>query len=213
MSQTGATVTAQKSAQPGVVDMKLEVVAIPVSDIKRAEEFYLKLGWRSDATPPGSGVVQLTPPGSGCSVQFGANRTTAAPGTAQGLWLITSDLQAALNHMERAGIRPDEVFHYGANGRESGVDPQHKTYYSFATFHDPDGNRWLLQEITSRLPGRVDPSTTTYGSQNDLVGALKRAAAAHGEHEARSGGQRDENWPEWYASYMVAEQSGAKLPT
>jgi hypothetical protein len=156
--------------------------------------------------------VQFTPPGSGCSVQFGGGRTTATPGSAQGLWLIVTDLQAALHKMAGAGIKPTEVYHFGANGKASGHDPERITYRSFASFQDPDGNHWLLQEITTRLPGRTDPATTSFGSLTDLEGALVRAATAHGEHEKRNGGQRDENWPEWYAAYMVAEQSGAKLP-
>jgi catechol 2,3-dioxygenase-like lactoylglutathione lyase family enzyme len=208
MSQTGTKMTAGTAP----VDMKLEVVVIPVSDFERATRFYKALGWRQDATPPNSGVVQFTPPGSGCSVQFGGNRTTAAPGSAQGLWLIVSDLQAALDQMSAAGIQANEVFHYGANGKADGIDPQRHSYYSLASFQDPDGNKWILQEVTTRLPGRLDPSTTAFGSANDLEGALRRAAAAHGEHEKRNGGQFDENWPKWYAEYMVAEQSGAKLP-
>jgi catechol 2,3-dioxygenase-like lactoylglutathione lyase family enzyme len=192
------------------VDMKLEVVVIPVSDVERAKVFYQSLGWRLDATP--AGVVQLTPPGSGCSVQFGGNRTTAAPGSAQGLWLIVSDLQVALDKMSAAGIKVNEVYHLGANGKAAGVDPERHSYRSFASFQDPDGNRWLLQEITTRLPGRIDPSTTSYGSASDLESALRRVETAHGEHEKRTG-ERDENWPKWYAEYLVAEQSGAKLPT
>jgi catechol 2,3-dioxygenase-like lactoylglutathione lyase family enzyme len=213
MSQTGTSMDQSNNAQPAsgaaTVDMKLEVVVIPVSDIERARVFYQSLGWRLDATP--SGVVQFTPPGSGCSVQFGGNRTTAAPGTAQGLWLIVSDLQAALDKMAAASIKPDEVYHIGANGKASGLDPEHHTYRSFASFHDPDGNRWVLQEVTARLPGRIDPASTSFGSVTDLAGALRRAAAAHGEHEKRIG-KADPNWPDWYAEYMVAEQSGAQLP-
>jgi len=192
------------------IDMKLEVVVIPVSNIERAKDFYQSLGWRLDATP--SAVVQFTPPGSGCSVQFGGNRTTAAPGSAQGLWLIVSDLQAALNQMAAAGIRVNEVYHVDANGKASGLDPERHSYRSFASFQDPDGNRWVLQEVTTRLPGRLDPSTTSYSSATDLESALRRVEKAHGEHEKRTG-ERDENWPKWYAEYMVAEQSGAKLPT
>ncbi len=193
------------------VDMKLEVVVIPVSDVERAKAFYQSLGWRLDATPAGSGVVQLTPPGSGCSVQFGGNRTTAAPGSAQGLWLVVSDLSAALDYMATAGIKVDEVFHFGATGKISGIDTEHHSYFSFASFRDPDGNHWLLQEITTRLPGRIDPATTSFSSTKDLESALRRAATAHGEHEKRIGAA-DENWPKWYAEYMVAEQPGATLP-
>jgi catechol 2,3-dioxygenase-like lactoylglutathione lyase family enzyme len=193
------------------VDMKLEVVVIPVSDVERAKLFYQSLGWRLDATPPG--VVQFTPPGSACSVQFGGNRTTAAPGSAQGLWLIVSDLRIALDKMAAAGIKVNEVYHVGANGKAGGLDPERHSYRSYASFQDPDGNRWVLQEITARLPGRIDSSTTSFGSASDLESAFRRAEAAHGEHEKRAGGQRDENWPAWYAEYMVAEQSGTKLPT
>jgi catechol 2,3-dioxygenase-like lactoylglutathione lyase family enzyme len=191
------------------IDMKLEVVVIPVSDFERAKEFYKKLGWRVDATPPG--VVQLTPPGSGCSVQFGAKRASATPGSAQGLWLIVSDIEAAVDNLAAAGIRVDEVYHIGADGKANGVDPERRSYRSFAAFRDPDGNRWLFQEITTRLPGRIDSGVTSYGSASDLASAMRRAEAAHGEHEKRIG-QRDAAWADWYAEYMAAEQSGAKLP-
>jgi catechol 2,3-dioxygenase-like lactoylglutathione lyase family enzyme len=213
MSQTGTSMTKHKNVEPASmagVDMKLEVVVIPVSDVERAKVFYQSLGWRLDATP--SGVVQFTPPGSGCSVQFGGSRTTAAPGSAQGLWLIVSDLHAALDKMAAVGIKVNEVYHIGVNGKASGLDPERHSYRSFASFQDPDGNRWLLQEITTRLPGRIDPAATSFGSATDLVSALRRAAAAHGEHEKRIG-NRDANWPDWYAEYMVAEQAGAQLPT
>jgi catechol 2,3-dioxygenase-like lactoylglutathione lyase family enzyme len=193
------------------IDMKLEVVVIPVSDLERAKEFYQRLGWRLDATPPG--VAQFTPPGSACSVHFGPNRTTAAPGSAQGLWLIVSDIQAALDQMKAAGIEVEEVFHIGAEGKASGLDPKRSSYFSFASFRDPDGNQWLLQEITNRLPGRIDTGVTSFGSATDLASALQRAAVAHGAHEERTGGGRDENWPEWYAKYMAAEQAGTELPT
>jgi len=194
------------------VDMKLEVVVIPVSDPERAAKFYSRLGWRQDVTPPGSGVFQFTPPGSGCSVQWGAGAgITAAPGSAQGLWLIVSDIQAALDKLASAGVPIDEVFHLGAKGKAKGLDPERGTYRSFASFRDPDGNRWQFQEITTRLPGRIDSGVTSYGSASDLANAMRRAEAAHGEHEKRTG-QRDANWPDWYASYMVAEQSGATLP-
>jgi catechol 2,3-dioxygenase-like lactoylglutathione lyase family enzyme len=196
----------------GQVDMKLEVVTIPVSDVDRATKFYLGLGWRQDVTPPGSGVVQFTPPGSECSVQFGTNRTSAAPGSAQNQFLIVSDILAARDDLVRRGVEVSEVFHLGREGRASGPDPEHRSYGSFATFSDPDGNRWLLQEITTRLPGRVDPTATTFGSTRDLASALRRAEAAHGQHEKRTG-QRDADWPSWYAAYMVAEQAGNELPS
>jgi catechol 2,3-dioxygenase-like lactoylglutathione lyase family enzyme len=208
MSQTGASIKPTSGA--AIVDMKLEVVVIPVSDIERAKEFYQRLGWRLDATP--SGVVQFTPSGSGCSVQFGGNRTTAAPGSAQGLWLVVSDLQAALDKMTAAGIKADEVYHMGANGKASGLDPERHSYRSFASFHDPDGNRWIVQEVTARLAGRLNPATTSFGSATDLASALRRAAAAHGEHEKRTG-KADADWPDWYAEYMAAEQAGTQLPT
>lgn len=194
------------------VDMKLEVVVIPVTDVERAEEFYRKLGWRQDATPPGSGVFQFTPHGSACSVQFGKNLTSAAPGSAQRTYLIVSDIQAAREKLVAAGIEVSEVFHLGPNGPIGGPDPDHGTYRSLALFSDPDGNSWLLQEITNRLPGRVDSGATSFGSASDLASAFRRAEAAHGEHEKRTG-ERDARWPDWYAAYMVAEQAGTALPT
>ena len=194
------------------VDMKLEVVVIPVTDANRAEQFYRKLGWRQDVTPPGSGVYQFTPHGSACSVQFGRNLTSAAAGSAQRTYLIVSDIEKARNALVDAGIAVSEVFHFGPTGPASGPDPEHGTYRSFATFSDPDGNSWLLQEITTRLPGRIDSAITSFGSASDLENAMRRAESAHGEHEKRLG-QRDENWAEWYAAYMVAEQAGTELPT
>ncbi|HUJ81318.1 MAG TPA: VOC family protein [Candidatus Acidoferrales bacterium] len=208
------------------VDMKFEIVVIPVSDVDRAKEFYAKLGWRLDADL-GNGkdfrIIQFTPPGSGCSVIFGKNVTAAAPGSAQGLYLIVSDIQAARQALLDRGVQISEVFHsegvytgtdeaylFG-HVRVSGPDPQHGSYRSFASFHDPDGNGWLFQEITTRLPGRIDSATTTFASANDLASAMRRASAAHGEHEKRIGAA-DPNWPDWYASYMVAEQSGTELP-
>jgi predicted enzyme related to lactoylglutathione lyase len=191
------------------VDMKVEVVVIPVSDVDRAKEFYMRLRWRLDQTPPG--VVQFTPHGSGCSVQFGTKLTSAAPGSGKG-YLIVSDIAAARDALVAAGIEVGEIFHIGPNGRESGPDPEHRTYRSRAEFSDPDGNVWLLQEITTRLPGRVDSGATSFGSTSDLESALRRAAVAHGQHEKRIG-EADPNWPEWYAKYMVAEQAGTELPT
>lgn len=209
------------------VDMKFEIVVLPVSDVDRAKEFYAKLGWRLDADYAHENdfrVMQFTPPGSGCSVIFGKNVTAAAPGSAQGLYLIVSDIAAARRELLDRGVEVSEVFHsdgvytgtdetylFGSR-RISGPDPEHRSYRSFASFKDPDGNGWLFQELTTRLPGRIDSRVTTFASVNDLANAMRRAAAAHGEHEARTGGQRDENWPDWYASYMVAEQSGAPLP-
>ena len=190
------------------VDMKLEVVIIPVSDVDRAKEFYRKLGWRLDQTPPG--VVQFTPHGSGCSVQFGPRLTSAAPGSAKE-YLIVSDIEAARDALVAAGIEVGEIFHFGPNGPVSGPDPEHRTYRSLALFSDPDGNGWVLQEISTRLPGRIDPGATSFGSASDLASALRRAEAAHGRHEKRTG-QRDANWPDWYAEYMVREQAGEELP-
>jgi catechol 2,3-dioxygenase-like lactoylglutathione lyase family enzyme len=197
------------TAGVGRDDMKLEVVTIPVSDVDRAKEFYGRLGWRLDVTPPG--VVQFTPPGSGCSVQFGPNRTAAAPGSAQGLYLIVSDIEAVRDKLLAAGIEVSEVFHPGPGGRVSGPDPEHRSYLSFVSFSDPDGNSWLFQEVTTRLPGRIDPAATSFGSASDLASAMRRASAAHGEHEKRIG-EADANWPDWYADYMVREQAGTELP-
>ena len=193
------------------VDMKLEVVVIPVSDVERAEQFYRKLGWRQDVTPPGSGVFQFTPHGSACSIQFGGNLTSAAPGSVQRTYLIVSDIEATRNALIDAGIDVSKIFHLGPNGFAGGPDPERGTYRSLATFNDPDGNSWLLQEITTRLPGRIDSGVTSFGSTTDLISALRRAEAAYGEHEKRTA-QRDANWPEWYAAYMAAEQAGTELP-
>jgi catechol 2,3-dioxygenase-like lactoylglutathione lyase family enzyme len=191
------------------VDVNLEVVIIPVSDIDRARAFYLKLGWRLDQTPPG--VVQITPHGSGCSIQFGASLTSAAPGSAK-CYLVVSDIEAARNELVAAGIEAGEIFHPGPDGPISGPDPERGSYRSLFSFSDPDGNGWLVQEITARLPGRVDPGATSFGSASDLSGAMRRASVAHGEHEKRIG-KADENWPDWYAEYMVAESAGTDLPT
>jgi catechol 2,3-dioxygenase-like lactoylglutathione lyase family enzyme len=206
------------------LDTKLEAVVIPVSNVDHAKEFYLKLGWRLDADFPfdnGFRVVQFTPPGSGCSVQFGTKITSAAPGSARGLYLIVSDIEAARGELTARGVAVSEVFHAGKPGaqfqpddtsdRVSGLAPNHASYSSFATFSDPDGNGWLFQEVTTRLPGRVDSATTSFASANDLASALRRAAAAHGEHERRTG-QGDPNWPDWCAEYMVREQAGEALP-
>ena len=194
------------------VDMKLEAIVIPVSDAERAEQFYRKLGWRQDVTPPGYGVFQFTPHGSACSIQFGKNLTSATPGSAQRTYLIVSDIQDVRDKLVAAGIEVSEFLHLGDKGVESGLDPEGRTYRSLASFSDPDGNSWLLQEVTTRLPGRIDSGVTSFGSASDLASALRRAEAAHGEHEKRNGGKRDANWHEWYAEYMAAEQSGAELP-
>jgi catechol 2,3-dioxygenase-like lactoylglutathione lyase family enzyme len=219
MSST-ATVSkdATTGARVGKVALKLEVIVIPVADVDRAKAFYGSLGWRLDAdfTSPSDHVVQFTPPGSECSVHFGTNLTSAAPGSAQSL-LIVSDLEAARTELAARGVAVSEVFHFaGWNrvdpaGRVRGPAPERRSYASFASFSDPDGNGWLLQEITTRLPGRIDLGGTSFGSASDLASAFRRAEAAHGEHEKRTG-QRDAEWPEWYAAYMVAEQHGTELP-
>ncbi|WP_436249729.1 VOC family protein [Mesorhizobium amorphae] len=198
--------------------MKLEAVVIPVSDVDRAKRFYSGLRWRLDAdfvVGDVFRVVQFTPPGSPCSIHFGNDLTTAAPGSAKVLYLIVSDIDAARAELVASGVEASEVFYRAGPGQPaiSGRHPEGRSYSSFATFSDPDGNGWLLQEVTQRLPGRVDAHDTTFTSSADLAAALRRAAAAHGEHEKRTGGQRDENWPDWYAEYMVAEQAGTPLPT
>jgi catechol 2,3-dioxygenase-like lactoylglutathione lyase family enzyme len=214
------------AARDNSVDMKLEIIVIPVSDVDRAKEFYGRLGWRLDSDYDNGNdfrVIQFTPPGSGCSVIFGKNVTAAAPGSARGLYLIVADIAAARGELLGRGVKISEVFH-DAGGvyagpdepylfgrlRVTGPDPEHRSYRSFASFSDPDGNGWLLQEITVRLPGRV-AGDTTYTSAGDLASALRRAAAAHGEHEKRIG-KADPNWPDWYAEYMVREQAGEELP-
>jgi catechol 2,3-dioxygenase-like lactoylglutathione lyase family enzyme len=227
---TKAVRTNDPTSDAGVarVAMKFEVVVIPVSDVDRAKEFYGRLGWRLDADYDNGKdfrVIQFTPPGSGCSIIFGKNVTPAAPGAAQGLYLIVSDVQAVRNELLNRGVEVSEVFHDAAGVyagadepylfgrvRVSGPDAEHRSYRSFASFRDPDGNGWLFQEITTRLPGRIDPASTTFASANDLASAFRRAAAAHGEHEKRVGAA-DPNWPDWYAKYMVAEQAGTELPT
>jgi catechol 2,3-dioxygenase-like lactoylglutathione lyase family enzyme len=220
--------TAIEPPRARTVDMKLEVVVIPVSDVDRAKRFYGDLGWRLDAdfaTDDDWRAIQFTPPGSGCSVIFGRNVTAAAPGSARGLYLVVSDIEAAREELLRRGVEVSEVFH-GADDvragadepyvfgrlRISGPDPERRTYRSCASFSDPDGNGWLLQEITARFPGRVDADGTTFTSSTELAAALRRAATAHGEHEKLIG-HHDEEWPDWYAEYMVREQAGKELPS
>ena len=207
-----------------LVDLKLEAIVIPVADVDRAKVFYGNLGWRLDADfafDNGFRVVQFTPPGSPASVQFGTNITSATPGSAGGLYLVVSDVAAARDELVARGAEVSEVFHAetpgaqfqpdGTSGRVSGPAPEHGSYSTFATFSDPDGNGWLLQEVTTRLPGRVDPTATTFASTDDLMQALIRAATAHGEHEKITG-EYDKEWPVWYAAYMVAEKNGDELP-
>src|SRR6267142_1073819 len=175
-------------ASAAKVDMKFEVVVIPVTDVDRSKAFYTKLGWRLDADFPfdnGFRVVQFTPPGSGCSVQFGTNMTSAAPGSAHALYLIVSDIEAARDQLVARGVEVSELFHTGTpgaqfqgdgtSGRIGGPAPDHASYRSFATFSDPDGNSWLLQEITTRLPGRIDAATSSFSSASDLASAFRRA--------------------------------------
>jgi catechol 2,3-dioxygenase-like lactoylglutathione lyase family enzyme len=217
-STTGAT-------SETVTDLKLEAVVVPVADVDRSKAFYAGLGWRLDADfafDNGFRVVQLTPPGSPASVQFGTGITTAEPGSAQGLYLVVPDIQAARDELAAQNVEISEVFHPvepgaqfvpgSGSGRVPGRAEEGASYGSFATFADPDGNTWLLQEVTTRLPGRIDAHATSSASAHDLEQALVRAATAHGEHEARNGGEYDQQWPTWYAAYMVAEQSGDELP-
>ena len=220
--------TATETPRARTVDMKLEVVVIPVSDVDLAKEFYGSLGWRLDADFAAGDdyrVIQFTPPGSGCSVIFGKNVAAAAPGSAQGLYLIVADIEAARDELLGRGVEISEVFHEAGGVyagpdepylfgrlRVNGPDPEHRSYRSFASFSDPDGNGWLFQEVTQRLPGRVDADHTTFTSSTELAAALRRAAAAHGEHEKRTG-QHDAGWPDWYAEYIVREQAGKELPS
>ncbi len=225
---SSADIPSMSPAERPNFDMKLEVVVIPVSDVDRAKRFYDGLGWRLDADYASDDgyfrVIQFTPPGSGSSIIFGKNVTAAAPGSARGLYLIVSDIEAARTELLGRGVQISAVFHDGAGAyagqdepylfgrvRLAGADPERRSYRTFASFNDPDGNGWLLQEITARLPGRVE-SDTTFPSSTDLAAALRRAEAAHGEHEKRIG-QRDDNWPDWYAAYIVSEQAGAPPPS
>jgi catechol 2,3-dioxygenase-like lactoylglutathione lyase family enzyme len=229
MSSTQArSESAIETPRARTVDMKLEVVVIPVSDVDRAKRFYGALGWRLDADFAAGDdfrVIQFTPPGSPCSVIFGKNVTAAAPGSARGLYLIVSDIGAARDELLRRGLEISEVFHAAGEVhagtdepylfgrlRVSGPDPDRGSYRSYASFRDPDGNGWLFQEVTARLPGRVDADDTTFTTSTELATALRRAAAAHGEHEKRIG-KHDADWPDWYAEYIVREQAGKQLPS
>ena len=213
------------TAPVGSMRTNLEVIVIPVSDVDRAKEFYGRLGWRLDADVAIGEelrLIQFTPPSSGCSIQFGTNLTSAPPGSARGLYLIVSDVGAVRDGFLAQGVEVSEVFHEkglggrfhpaGADDRVSGPAPDRQSYGSFASFSDPDGNGWLLQEVTTRLPGRVDPAATSFASAGDLSEALRRASAAHGMHEARIG-REDPDWPDWYADYIVREQAGEELPS
>jgi catechol 2,3-dioxygenase-like lactoylglutathione lyase family enzyme len=202
--------------------MKLEAIVLPVSDVDRSYEFYSKLGWRIDADikiPGGGRILQFTPPGSPCSVLFGTGLTPSPPGSTQFVHLIVSNIVTAWAELTANGANPSEVFHDATGGynrfdpsvRATGPDPERRTYASFLTFNDPDGNGWVLQEITTRFEGRIDTGVTSYTSAQDLVEALRRAATAHGEHEKRIGAA-DPDWSSWYAAYMVAEQAGGALP-
>ena len=218
------TTSASQTSNAPAIDLKLEIVVIPVSDVERAKQFYAKLGWRLDADfagPDDYRVIQFTPPGSNASVIFGKGVTPAAAGSAQGLYLIVSDIEAARQNLRARGIEVSEAFHHEGEAhsgtdepflfgrrRVSGPDPARGTYRSFASFSDPDGNGWLLQEVTARAPGRIDGNGTAFTSPADLAAAFRRAAAAHGEYEKRNGGKHDENWPDWYADYIVNEQRG-----
>lgn len=198
------------------LDLKLEVVVIPVSDVDRAKQFYAGLGWRMDGdfvVGDAFRGVQFTPPGSPASIHFGKGITSAAPGTAQGLFLVVSDIVAARAELIQRGATVSDIFHRAGPGQPAvpGPHPTRQTYSSFATFSDPDGNTWLLQEVTQRLPGRVDTDDTSFTSSAELANTLRRAAAAHAEHEKRIGGH-DDNWPDWYADYIVAERGGRELP-
>jgi catechol 2,3-dioxygenase-like lactoylglutathione lyase family enzyme len=224
-TMTTATETATEKPKTQTVDTKLEIVVIPVSDVDRAKRFYGGLGWRLDADFGGGDwrIVQFTPPGSAASVSFGTNVTGAEPGSAQGLYLIVPDIEGACANLLARGVK-SEVFHWGGGAhtgsdqpyilgrvRIAGLDPARASYRSFASFSDPDGNRWILQEVTTRLPGRVQ-GDTAFASSTELAATLRRAAAAHGEHEKRIG-QNDPNWPDWYADYIVREQAGQELPS
>jgi catechol 2,3-dioxygenase-like lactoylglutathione lyase family enzyme len=216
-AQTPREISGENPKLP-TVDMKLEVIVIPVADVERAKRFYGGLGWRLDAdfvVGDTFRVVQFTPPGSPCSIHFGIGLTSATPGSATRTYLVVSDIEAARAELVGRGVEVSDVFHRAGPGKPpvSGRDPERRSYVSYATFSDPDGNSWLLQEVTARLPGRVDADETTFTSPSELASALRRAEAAHGEHERRTGGQRDENWPDWYAEYIVSEQAGKPLPT
>lgn len=215
MSSTLERSEAPVETRPQKVDMKLEVITIPVADVERAKRFYAGLGWRLDADiarGDGFRAIQFTPPGSACSVHFGKGITSAAPGSAHGIFVAVSDIDEARASLAAGGAEVSEVFHLmPGDPPASGRDPQRRPYATYATFKDPDGNSWLLQEITARLPGRVDGDETRFASPRELAAALRRAAAAHHAHEQRAGAHVGE-WPDWYAEFLAAEQAGRPLP-
>jgi catechol 2,3-dioxygenase-like lactoylglutathione lyase family enzyme len=213
-----------RDAVVGQVDMHLEIQVIPVSDVDRAKEFYQRLGWRLDddvAPLEGLRIVQFTPPGSAASITFGTGLTTALPGSAEG-GLVVSDIEAARKDVAGRGVDASDIWHgppFPVEARQPGPDPERASYGSFFSVDDPDGNTWLVQEVTTRRPGRIDAAGTAFGSTADLEGALRRAEAAHREHEKHAGrshlfhrSDQDEDWPAWYAAHMAAEQAGTDLP-
>lgn len=212
--------TSKETTRPGVVEMALEVVVIGVEDVDRAKAFYQSLGWRLDADAGQEfRLLQLTPPGSGCSVQFGAQLFPATPGSGPTPYLVVSDIEVARKDLMELGVEVSEIFHeeqpggrFHDAGRTPGLAADRRSYASFASFSDPDGNRWLIQEVTARRPGRIDPGTTSFASGRDLAEALRRAEKAHAEHEKRIGAA-DPDWSDWYAKYIAAEQAGTDLPT
>jgi catechol 2,3-dioxygenase-like lactoylglutathione lyase family enzyme len=217
--------TTRRDASVGQVDMKLEIQVIPVSNADRAKQFYARLGWRLDddvAPMEGLRIVQFTPPGSGTSITFGQGLTTAAPGSAEA-GLVVADIEAAHAELVSRGIDVSDIWHgppFPVEARQPGPDPERASYGSFAYFTDPDGNAWLVQEVTTRHPGRMNATETGYVSAADLESALRRAEAAHREHEKHTGkahlfhrSDQDENWLAWYAAYMIAEQAGTDLPS
>lgn len=198
------------------IDLKLEAIVLPVADAERSKKFYAGLGWRLDAdfiVGDAFRAIQFTPPGSPCSIHFGKGLTSGVPGSAGPLFLIVSDIEAARAALAAHGVAVSTAFHHAGPGqpRQEGRDPERHSYASYATFSDPDGNGWLLQEVTQRLPGRVDTNTTTFTSAAEIAGALRRAGMAHGDHEKKIDGP-DANWADWYADYIFKEQTGQPLP-
>lgn len=211
---SGSGTTADGTSPGKGVEAKLEVIVLPVSDVGRAKAFYDSLGWRLDAdfaVGEDFRVVQYTPPGSPASIHFGTGVTQAPPGSATGLFLVVPDLAAARADLVARGVAVSDIFHREGPGQpdRAGLHPGRASYFSYASFSDPDGNDWLLQEVTTRFPGRVAGASFT--SAADLAAALRRAEHAHGAHETRLG-RRDEDWPAWYAAYLIDEQSGGEPP-